>query len=631
MTGAAAAIGRAAESLTGRLRSAVEWRLYRPLHLKLAALHRSRLAGVTFVGVTGSAGKTSAKTMIAEILKAAGSVKQTSGTGNRLFHIAEVILETLPGQDFCVMELSAERTGYFGRLLPLVRPDIGVVTTVGDDQLKSFGSREAIAAEKGKLIASLPPGGTAVLNADDPLVRAMGDGFGGRVITYGMAQGADLRARDLRAAWPERLSFTVRFEGRDYAVRTQLCGKHWAPAVLAALATGVAAGIPLDQAVELIAAVPPNRARMEPVAAPGGITFIRDDWKGAYWGMPTVYDFLREAEAERKVLVVGTLADYHGTVRSRYRIVGEEALKVADAVIFVGNMATYGLRAQRFAGEGQSVLAFPDVRQAAVALRDFLRAGDLVVLKGAVRADHLGRLLLARSGPVACWRMDCGKDMLCDACPKLRGAEPAVPMTPPVVSEPAPAASLPDTAPREAAPLQVFVGIGNPGEKFRNTPHNVGFAVLDIVAERHGLTWEDHGEAEVARLEGPGGGVLLVKPQMQVNNTGKVLLSLSRAMGFDAADCILVQDDIHLPAGRLRVRMKGGDGGHLGVRSALIAFQTSDIRRIKVGVAASKEQAPTLDYLLSPLPPSVLPQVEDGCAAAAERVLQLAKEARAAV
>jgi len=627
MTGTATAIRRAAESLSGRLTSAFEWRLYRPLHLKYAAYRRARLDRVTFVGITGSAGKTSAKSMITEILKAAGSVRQTSGTGNRLFHIAEVISETRPTENFCVLELSAERPGYFDRLMALVRPDIGVITTVGDDQLKSFGSREAIAAEKGKLIAGLPPGGTAVLNADDPLVRAMGARFKGRTITFGEAEDADLQVRDIRSSWPERLSFTVRFAGRDHQVRTQLCGRHWTSSVLAALATGVAAGLALEKAAEVVTQVLPNRARMEPVPTPEGITFIRDDWKGAYWGMPTVYDFLREARAERKVLVVGTLADYHGTVRSRYRIVGEEALKVADAVIFVGPMATYGLRAQRFAAAGQTVLAYPDTRQAAVALQDFLRAGDLVVLKGAARADHLGRLLHARTGPVACWRMDCGKDMLCDACPKLRGGETAAPLPP--VREPAPVAQAALAGAPADAPAQVIVGIGNPGEKFRDTPHNVGFAVLDRVAERNGLTWEDHEEAQVARLPGQGGRVLLVKTSKQVNNTGKSLLCLAREMGFCAADCVLVQDDIHLPAGKVRFRMKGGDGGHLGVRSTLIAFQTSDIRRIKVGVAASAEQIPTLEYLLSPLPPEVLPKVLEGCGMAAERVEQLAKEAAA--
>src|SRR3546814_19339417 len=98
----------------------------------------------------------------------------------------------------------------FDPMLRLVRPSIGVVTTIGDDHHKAFGSREAIAAEKGKLIAALPAEGTAVLNADDPLVWAMRQRCKGRVLSYGLGEGADPQARDIRSRWPVPLSFNVR-------------------------------------------------------------------------------------------------------------------------------------------------------------------------------------------------------------------------------------------------------------------------------------------------------------------------------------------------------------------------------------------------------------------------------------
>ena len=621
-----ARIGEGAGHIGARVRSAFEWRVYRPLHLRYAAMWRAQLNGVAIVGITGSAGKTSAKSMITAILRQAGKVRQTSGTGNRLFHVAEVIAATRPSDDFCVLELSAEGPGYFDRLLPLARPTIGVVTTVGEDQYKAFGSREAIAAEKGKLIACLPADGTAVLNADDPLVRHMGEGFKGRIITYGTSERTTLQVRDVRSEWPERLSFTVRFDGRDYPVQTQLCGKHWSTSVLAALATGLAAGIPLAKTVEAIAAVPPTRARMEPQTMPDGVTFIRDDWKGAFWGLPTVFEFLRDAKAERKIVVIGTLADYHGSARTKYVSAGRDALQVADVVIFVGEMATIGLRARKFAGAHQRVLAFPDVRQAALAMNDLLRPGDLVVLKGSGIADHLGRLYHVRTGPVACWRMRCGKDMLCDACSHLRDDSAAV-ERPLATKKPSmePVAAAPAT--REAeVPLKVFVGIGNPGEKYHNTPHNVGFSVLDLIAERNGLTWEVCGRAKVAQLKHKDGKVLLVKPQDQVNNTGKSLLALSQSMGFAASDCVLVQDDVNLPAGVVRARMKGSDGGHLGVRSALVAFQTSDIRRVKVGVQPGSPPAAMAPYLVSPFPPEVAAKVTEACEVAALRLLAMAAQ-----
>jgi len=628
-----AIIGQATGSLAPRLRFTLEWYVDRPIRNRVARIYRPRLNGVTFIGVTGSAGKTSTTSMIAAILKTAGSVK-SSGSGNQLHNIAQAVMATRPSDDFYVMELGAGRRGAFGPMVRLLAPSIGVVTTVGEDHFKAFGSREAIAVEKGKLIAALPPEGTAVLNIDDPLVWAMREGCKGRLISFGLSDGADLQARDIHAAWPERLSFTVRYKSEDHRVQTQLCGRHWVTATLAALAAGLAAGVPLAEAVKAVAQVPPRPARMEPVTTPDGITFLRDEWKAQLWAMPTIFDFLRDAKASRKVVVIGTLSDYHGERRTKYNAIGQEALKVADVVMFVGSMATHGLRAQRFAAKGQTLTAFPNARQASDALQDMLRPGDLVVLKGSGTGDHLGRLYHARIGPVACWRMDCGKATLCEGCLELRPkqSEPSAALAgvrPQEVEAEAMPVSAGETAPSQRPgqkPVQVFIGIGNPGEKYRDTPHNVGFAVLDILAERHGLSWESCGEAEIARLARPEGDILLVKPQKNVNNTGKVVLALSKSMGFTEERCILAYDDVHLPIGRIRTRMRGSDGGHLGVRSMLVAFQTGDIRRVKVGVGSADNSVPSRQYLLSPFPAAVAVEVKVACATAVDRLLEMASE-----
>src|SRR3546814_8038943 len=117
--------------------------------------------------------------------------------------------------------------------------------------------------------------------------------------------------------------------------------------------------------------------------------------------------------------------------------------------------------------------------------------------------------------------MDCGKDMLCDACPRLRPAQLASEASVTHARPPIGADHLSAGAADAASPHRVLVGIGNPGEKYRNTPHNVGFAVLDILAERQGAKWEAHGDAQIAWIDLAGGEkILLVKPQKHVNNTG---------------------------------------------------------------------------------------------------------------
>ena len=135
-------------------------------------------------------------------------------------HLAGTILRVKPDDEFCVLEIAAAIRGEripLERPLTLVKPSIGVVTNIGTDHISAFGSVEAIAAEKSKLIAALPSHGIAILNADDPNVLAMRSRCAGRVITYGLAPEAMVRAENVNAAWPERLSFTVCFDGQSHA------------------------------------------------------------------------------------------------------------------------------------------------------------------------------------------------------------------------------------------------------------------------------------------------------------------------------------------------------------------------------------------------------------------------------
>jgi len=176
---------------------------------------------------------------------------------------------------------------------------------------------------------------------------------------------------------------------------------------------------------------------------------------------------------------------------------------------------------------------------------------------------------------------------------------------------------LPDLA----GPFEVVVGIGNPGNKYRNTPHNVGFEAIDILAEKLGLDWKVYGSAALAHGELNGKTVLLLKPQTYVNNLGKTLKELSEAMGFAAEDCFLIQDDINLPLGKLRNRARGSDGGHKGIRSALTAFQTNEFRRLKIGVAPAEQPRVMAEYFIKPFSSEAKAIMEPAIKAAADRIL----------
>ncbi|MDQ5821666.1 MAG: UDP-N-acetylmuramoyl-tripeptide--D-alanyl-D-alanine ligase [Actinomycetota bacterium] len=358
--------------------------------VEVARAHRRRLVNTAFVGVTGSAGKTTTKELTAAVLGTQLTGTWNPDNQNGLKNLGRTILHTRSRHDYCVLEVAAWYPGSVARVARLVQPTIAVVTRIGLDHYKAFRSREAIALEKRALVEALPDEGCAVLNADDPHVIAMAEGFQGRVVSFGESPSATLRASDITSVWPEPLAFRLHHEGREWPVRTRLHGKHVATTVLAAMGVAVALDVPIERALEAVATFEPVPGRMSPVQHRGA-TFMRDDAKASLWSFPPVLEFLSDAQAERKLLVVGTLSDYPGPASRRYRILAEEALTIVEKVVFVGPNSRHVLRARGdFAGR---LYSFETLAEARDYLEREVRAGDLILVKGSRHADKLVRLV----------------------------------------------------------------------------------------------------------------------------------------------------------------------------------------------------------------------------------------------
>jgi UDP-N-acetylmuramyl pentapeptide synthase len=393
------------------------------LRVRLAVARR-RLRGAAVVGITGSVGKTSTKNLLAAILSARGGVACSRGSWNGPLDVAAVLVGAPRGTAACVVEMAASKPGMLDVTLRIARPGIGIVTHVLTDHAAAFRTLDATAAEKGKLVAALPPDGVAVLNADDPRVLAMAARCAGRVLTYGCSEGADLRAVDVVGDWPDRLAFTLLHEGSAFPVRTRMVGRHWVHVALAALGGSVAAGVPLADAVAAVQGAEAAFGRLTPFDA-GGVTFLRDDFKGAESSYGPAIEQLRAARAPRKVAVLGTMR--HALDPSAaYRDVLARVADAADQVVVVGPEAAAALAGGDLPDPAR-VRLVPGVAEARDVLRGLLRPGDLVLLKGSMEKDHLARLALDRIEPVACWRTACGRKTLCDACELLRAPERSAP------------------------------------------------------------------------------------------------------------------------------------------------------------------------------------------------------------
>lgn len=176
---------------------------------------------------------------------------------------------------------------------------------------------------------------------------------------------------------------------------------------------------------------------------------------------------------------------------------------------------------------------------------------------------------------------------------------------------------------------QAVVGLGNPGSQYINTRHNVGQRVVDLLARRLETRFAREGGHHVARAEWQGEALYLFKPSSFMNVCGPAVARLARRHQLTPPDLVIVFDDLDLPLGKVRARLKGSAGGHNGVRSLIDAFGTDALRRVKVGIGRpappGRERELVVDHVLSPFYPDELSTVDAACDAAADLALQLVK------
>jgi len=387
----------------------------------LACLWRRVLRRTTFVAITGSHGKTTARELLAAALATRGPTLRSRDNTNSGLPLTRNLLRVRPGHRYAVIEVGVGAPGEMRRLARLVAPDVAVVLPVRPAHTTNFADRAAHAAEKAELLAALRPGGIAVLAADDELVRAMAPRVRGRVVQAGSSPGLDVWSEHASGRWPARLELAVRTrEGERCVVRTRLVGTHWQEAVTAAIAAARALGVTLPDAGDAVAGVDPFPSRLEPVSLPCGAVVLRDDYDGSFVTFEAAMRVLEESRAARRVAVISDVSDF-GNARKRKRLehLGAAAARAADLAVFVGAGAAHGRAGAVAAGLApEHARAFAGLEEAAAFLRRTLGAGDLVLLKGRT-SDHVARLFLAQLGTVRCWRPSCDRRIACDVCPEL--------------------------------------------------------------------------------------------------------------------------------------------------------------------------------------------------------------------
>jgi UDP-N-acetylmuramoyl-tripeptide--D-alanyl-D-alanine ligase len=301
----------------------------------------------------------------------------------------------------------------------MIDPDIAIVLAVGRVHSNNFPDLEAIAVEKSSLLGRIRGSRIAILNADDPHVRAMATTCRGKVMTFGRSEDNDLWATEVSARWPSRLSFRAHTRTESCWVRTNLIGEHWLNSALAVLLASLACGVKLEKAAAALEAVQPVTGRMQPALLPNGATVIRDDFSESASTMDAALNVLRDADVPRRVAVLGDVYDSPLKERPRLEDLGSRAASAADVAVFIGKKMRYAVGRAVAAGmSAQSARAFDELPEAAEFLASEFRNGDLVLIRG-YSQRHLERLYFAQLGNIRCWKKRCSKTMTCDRCDEL--------------------------------------------------------------------------------------------------------------------------------------------------------------------------------------------------------------------
>ncbi len=351
-----------------------------------AWLERLRTSGpVRVVAVTGSSGKTTTKDLLATLLAQTGTTVATPESYNNEIGLPLTVLTAGPGVRHLVLEMGARGSGHLSELTRIARPDVAVVLNVGSAHAGEFGSRERTAQAKGEIVAALPADGVAVLNADDPLVSAMSAQTDARVVTFGTAPHAGLRAADVRTEGG-RARFTLVDDGAAAApVALRLVGAHQVSNALAAAAVALQAGLSVDAVARALSSAElSSHWRMEVVERADGVTVVNDAYNANPDSVRAALEALVSlAGGRRSWAVLGEMLELGASADAEHEAVGRSAAALGvDRLVVVGAGAwpvrAGALLAPSWAGRCDDVA---DAEAALALLRAQVRAGDVVLVK----------------------------------------------------------------------------------------------------------------------------------------------------------------------------------------------------------------------------------------------------------
>jgi UDP-N-acetylmuramoyl-tripeptide--D-alanyl-D-alanine ligase len=345
-----------------------------------------REAGAQVVAITGSAGKTTTKDTIAELLATKYRVAKNKGNLNNHLGLPLSLLELRHGADVAVMELGMNHADEIRLLVSVAEPDVRVWINVGDAHLGHFESREAVADAKAEILEGARPDDVLICNADDPLVMDRASRFDGPRLTFGLATDADVRGEDIQDLGLDGTRLTVRTRQGAVHVHTPLLGRGNVSNLLAAVAVSTYFDVPLDDIAARVPGLGPSAHRGAVLRLAQGVTVVDDSYNSSPTALQRALEVIAlEPRATRKAAVLGEMLELGEHSLELHRVCGEAAATAGlDRLIVVGGESAQVLAdAAVRAGMPERVVTWTASSGAAAdVIVPWLTAGDLILVKG---------------------------------------------------------------------------------------------------------------------------------------------------------------------------------------------------------------------------------------------------------
>jgi UDP-N-acetylmuramoyl-tripeptide--D-alanyl-D-alanine ligase len=349
----------------------------------ISAYYRQKF-DIPLIGITGSVGKTTTKEMVASIMMRKFNVLKTEGNFNNEIGLPLTVLRLDRTHQAAVLEMGMSGFGEISRLTSIAKPYIAIITNIGMSHIEKLGSRENILKAKMEILEGLDVDGLVVLNGDDPLLVGLKGLLKFRTVFYGMGDGLEYRAENVKANGGKGTDFNIRVGKCTYNMHIPAPGIHNVHNALAAIAAGMEMGISMDEIIEGIASFNPGKMRLN-IISHDGMKIINDVYNASPQSMEAAINVLKDMGVGGKTIaVLGDMLEMGEWACKAHMDIGRYLVqKEIDYIVTVGKEAK-NIAAGAFESGALSdrVASFDTNSQAAEFVKSVASEGDIILVKG---------------------------------------------------------------------------------------------------------------------------------------------------------------------------------------------------------------------------------------------------------